>query len=179
MSWADNAACQGEDRELFFVHDRRHPHAAKEALSICATCPVKQECLEAAIVEEQGLGYGYRYGIRGGTTPTERWVLSRRTPRACAECGRTFVSANYRKLTCSKACADNRHRAMKREWTPDDPDREQRVNMWIGNPDDPRHGSVAGYVAHRKGKVRVCDDCREANNSYKRNRIAALKDVAA
>ncbi len=28
---------------------------------------------------------------------------------------------------------------------------------------DPRHGTVAGYTAHKRSKVPPCDDCRAAN----------------
>lgn len=34
------------------------------------------------------------------------------------------------------------------------------------SPDDPRHGTVAGYNAHRKNAVEPCADCRRAMATY-------------
>lgn len=39
------------------------------------------------------------------------------------------------------------------------------------SPEDPRHGTVAGYVAHRRDKA-DCAACREAMRLYERNRQA-------
>lgn len=36
--------------------------------------------------------------------------------------------------------------------------------------DDPRHGQLAGYRAHRNAKEEVCDSCRRARNAYSRSR---------
>lgn len=36
--------------------------------------------------------------------------------------------------------------------------------------DDKRHGSVAGYRAHRNSRTPICDPCREAKNAYNRAR---------
>ena len=30
------------------------------------------------------------------------------------------------------------------------------------SPDDPRHGTTAGYQAHRRAKESACDPCRQA-----------------
>jgi hypothetical protein len=35
-------------------------------------------------------------------------------------------------------------------------------------PDDPRHGTRAGCIAHRKDGERPCDPCRIADNAYMR-----------
>jgi len=35
-------------------------------------------------------------------------------------------------------------------------------------PDDPRHGTYAGRLAHRAENSPVCDPCREAYNAYQR-----------
>lgn len=36
----------------------------------------------------------------------------------------------------------------------------------ISSPDDPRHGTPAGYRAHDRAKVPYCDDCRRARREY-------------
>lgn len=42
------------------------------ARPVCAACPVRQECLDAAMEEERGLGQHHRGSIRGGLSPVER-----------------------------------------------------------------------------------------------------------
>lgn len=39
------------------------------------------------------------------------------------------------------------------------------------NPDDPRHGTYAGYQAHKKtNQEQPCEPCRIAYNAYQRER---------
>lgn len=50
------------------------------ALSICFTkCPVREECLESAREQELGVGMNHRFGIRGGTTPDQRYAMDKTT----------------------------------------------------------------------------------------------------
>ena len=37
------------------------------------------------------------------------------------------------------------------------------------SPDDPRHGSNGGYLAHITARDQLCDPCREAHNAARRN----------
>lgn len=67
--WAQDALCAQIDPEIFFPNKGE---SIKQAVSICSQCPVRQECLDAALEEEAASsGYG-RYGIRGGLTARER-----------------------------------------------------------------------------------------------------------
>lgn len=68
--WQQEAACRGMDTELFFHPEgerggtrRRRAEAAK---AICATCPVIEQCREAAIAAREP------YGVWGGMTEEER-----------------------------------------------------------------------------------------------------------
>jgi WhiB family redox-sensing transcriptional regulator len=46
--WRELAACKGRDQRVFFP--RRHDlFAVTVAKSVCATCPVRAECLHAAL----------------------------------------------------------------------------------------------------------------------------------
>lgn len=80
--WQWRAACRGEDASLFFAPN--HPEAKEErehrergAKAICATCPVRIECLEYAIRIREP------HGIWGGLTEMERRRLVRaRDPAA-------------------------------------------------------------------------------------------------
>ncbi|MFI7337080.1 WhiB family transcriptional regulator [Streptomyces sp. NPDC050085] len=70
--WRDHAACRemdlAESERLFFCSTRAR-RTISEAKTWCQGCPVRQDCLQAAI--EEGLGEG----IRGGLTATERRPL--------------------------------------------------------------------------------------------------------
>lgn len=68
-SWQDRAECVNEPPELFFPPGDswlRHRAQAAEAKAVCARCPVRAECLDAAIAE------GDESSIRGGLTPRQR-----------------------------------------------------------------------------------------------------------
>jgi len=69
--WTAQAACRGFDVEMFFTDARTGAAVVK----VCDTCPVRGDCLEAAMVEEGH--WGVRHGIRGGLTGNQRARLSR------------------------------------------------------------------------------------------------------
>jgi WhiB family redox-sensing transcriptional regulator len=69
MDWEDDGACRSVGYEAFFLEKAMN---ATQAKKICARCPVKRECLDQAMRIEGA----YRYGIWGGTTPTERKALA-------------------------------------------------------------------------------------------------------
>ena len=66
MTWHRRAACRGMNVDTFFPDPQDHP-AVDHAKSICATCPVLDDCLTTYIHEN--------HGIFGGTTRTERRLL--------------------------------------------------------------------------------------------------------
>ena len=68
--WRLRAACAGVDPEVF-LPDRGAPQ--EEPLSYCRRCPVRCECLEAAL----GLGQ-QAFGVWGGTNGRQRRVATRR-----------------------------------------------------------------------------------------------------
>lgn len=51
--------------------------ASERAAALCAGCPVRTECLEAAMTEERGLSHHSRFLVRGGMTPKGRAALAR------------------------------------------------------------------------------------------------------
>jgi WhiB family transcriptional regulator, redox-sensing transcriptional regulator len=69
-SWAQYAACRGEDPELFYpeVNDERglYNQRVRDALQVCVDCPVVDQCLQYALVTDT------RHGVWGGTTEIER-----------------------------------------------------------------------------------------------------------
>jgi WhiB family redox-sensing transcriptional regulator len=74
--WQTDAACRAVDPNLFFgpQHEPREVKAAREARAktVCATCPVRQPCLEFAISTNEP------FGVWGGLNELERRRLSRR-----------------------------------------------------------------------------------------------------
>lgn len=71
LDWRALAACRGVDPELFYpvgddwtgpANERR----AREALAVCAGCPVRTECLADALER------GDAFAVLGGTLPRER-----------------------------------------------------------------------------------------------------------
>ncbi|GGU29076.1 WhiB family transcriptional regulator [Lentzea flava] len=68
-AWRADAACAGEDTELFFV-----PTTTAEALDVCAGCPVIAQC-RADQVDWENRTRSRRFyasGVVGGTTGSER-----------------------------------------------------------------------------------------------------------
>jgi WhiB family redox-sensing transcriptional regulator len=71
--WRDDAACRDLDTAIFFPET---DEAAAAAQAICATCPVREACLEFALVTRQD------DGVWGGMTENERRRLRRRRQEA-------------------------------------------------------------------------------------------------
>jgi WhiB family redox-sensing transcriptional regulator len=68
LSWRQHAACRGIDPNIFYPASDED---AEEAKSICASCPVRQACLEYALANRE------RDGVWGGATERERRRLVR------------------------------------------------------------------------------------------------------
>ncbi len=73
LSWKQFGNCRGVAPEIFYpVSDEE----ADEAKAICATCPVRETCLEHAIAVRE------KHGVWGGLTDRERRRLIRRRRRS-------------------------------------------------------------------------------------------------
>ena len=68
LSWRQKAACRGVDPDIFYPVSDDDAEAAK---AICVTCPVREACLEYALVNRE------RDGVWGGATERERRRLIR------------------------------------------------------------------------------------------------------
>jgi WhiB family redox-sensing transcriptional regulator len=69
--WADLALCKETDPDAFFPESEKDG-SAREAKRICARCPVRVDCLEYALANDE------RYGIWGGLSERERRALKRK-----------------------------------------------------------------------------------------------------
>jgi WhiB family transcriptional regulator, redox-sensing transcriptional regulator len=72
QAWLDQAACRDQDPERFFPEPGEQVKAA-EAKAICASCQVRDHCLDLAVNAAGGIDHDH--GIFGGTLPTERSPL--------------------------------------------------------------------------------------------------------
>lgn len=70
LYWWEDAACRTADADLFFtpegVTKEQRRTAERRAKLICLRCPVRQDCLEAALEQEES------YGVWGGMSARER-----------------------------------------------------------------------------------------------------------
>lgn len=109
--WAARAACRKKPLHLFFRGDETPKHEwdkgdGLEGRKICATCPVRLECLEDAIRcgEPYGIRGGFDEKARGriarGLQGTDLWLFGCENP----ECRKDFVTEYADKVYCSKAC---------------------------------------------------------------------------
>ena len=71
-SWAEDAACAGLPLDMFFPPSGGSSAPAQQ---VCRRCPVRVECLQAAMASEV---ITYRFGIYGGLTAHGRRELARR-----------------------------------------------------------------------------------------------------
>lgn len=74
--WQDKSACKGVSHEIFFPDNPGGQESVyNQAIRFCEACEVRKECLEFALSFEQGKRD--RYGVFGGMTPRQRWVLDK------------------------------------------------------------------------------------------------------
>jgi WhiB family redox-sensing transcriptional regulator len=86
MGWQHRAGCRGEDAEMFFApnyFERKEEKEDREvqAKTICARCPVRDECLEYALRNREP------HGIWGGLNESERKSLIRSRERGMRQVG--------------------------------------------------------------------------------------------
>jgi WhiB family redox-sensing transcriptional regulator len=67
--WVELAACAGHDPEHWYVAEHTGPYTY--ARTVCATCPVKLDCLNWALRADE------RQGMWGGLSPRQRQQLRR------------------------------------------------------------------------------------------------------
>ncbi|MFZ0666692.1 MAG: WhiB family transcriptional regulator [Acidimicrobiales bacterium] len=77
-AWMDDAACRGMPVDVFFP-GRGEPTARAKAT--CASCPVRSECLELALVSGD-------VGVWGNTNARERRALRAKRPSRSERAGR-------------------------------------------------------------------------------------------
>jgi WhiB family redox-sensing transcriptional regulator len=92
--WRGAGACLSADPELFFpiaTGTLAADWQVSSALRVCASCAVRQQCLDFAMRTNEA------HGIWGGTTPEERIrarrrIMRRSAHRSCQEAPETRAS---------------------------------------------------------------------------------------
>lgn len=105
--WHPDAACRGQDPNLFFPTHGKHGQTNAVALALCADCPVREPCLRFALEQPEATDIG----IWGGTTRLQRKRLRRelrmvKRPRKviCRECSGLYETTNPSARFCSVRC---------------------------------------------------------------------------
>jgi len=93
MSWLEDAACRGRTA-WFYPEPRPGPNGTdySAALTLCARCPVSDECLDDA------LATGDIHGVRGGYTPDELARVSAPAgfrARTCERCEAVYMASPH------------------------------------------------------------------------------------
>lgn len=84
-TWTTRAACLGHDGDTWFPVSYESAAGRQQtarAIDICNQCPVRNECLDDVLADEGGKRLEVRHGIRGGTTPQDRYNHYRRSVRS-------------------------------------------------------------------------------------------------
>lgn len=66
--WRDRAVCAQSDPEMWFPQKGGSTRSSK---TVCLSCPVRQECLDYALINDE------RFGVWGGFSERERRKLQR------------------------------------------------------------------------------------------------------
>ncbi|MFD0358271.1 WhiB family transcriptional regulator [Streptomyces sp. NPDC127110] len=83
FDWHEEAPCAEVGAEIFFAEKGRTDIVA-EARKICASCPLRERCLDEAMRQEEGQPKEFRSGIRAGLSPTQRARLATERRKAAA-----------------------------------------------------------------------------------------------
>lgn len=167
--WRDRALCalpanRGID---WFPHPTDAQGIAK-AKAVCADCPVRQACLDSALLEEGAQHRENRHGIRGGLDGQARRSAYERANRSrlkgmweqapqprVARCG---TYSGYQKHLREKTLACPECREAKRE-----ANRKQKRNR-----SPIQCGTRPGYQRHQRNGETPCEPCRIANTKADR-----------
>ncbi|MEB3031767.1 WhiB family transcriptional regulator [[Mycobacterium] nativiensis] len=122
--WSERSLCRQIDADVFFPErDDADPTPRAEkvatAKAICALCPVRDECLQAALDNDE------EFGVWGGLTKAERNRLhgsrGSRPPRILMPCGTPAAARRHARHNepldeaCRRAAArDRQERAQRR-----------------------------------------------------------------
>ena len=144
--WSKLANCHGQADVMFPAPGSGKAFDWGPARALCASCPVKAQCLAHAIEHDEW------QGMWGGTTPSERGTARRfggRAPqpiRHGTEGG--YRAHRYREEEACDACK-----------------RAANAAKLARKTDTQPHGTLAAYKRHLRDGTQICDECRRANTT--------------
>lgn len=104
--WQERAACREFGSDLFFERDNelRVVRARREdaAKKVCASCPVRVDCLRFAMSGPE------QFGVWGGTTRRERALRRRHRRRSAASAAKEPATAGPAPLASTLASTGSR-----------------------------------------------------------------------
>lgn len=83
LDWRQFAACSAVDPDVMFPAPG-YRDGVERAKSVCVPCPVRLQCLRAALAIEGGITKDNRHGIAGGLTPSQRYAEYNRRRKTAA-----------------------------------------------------------------------------------------------
>lgn len=138
--WRSHAACNGQPPDWWYPTDG----TARQARGICAGCPVRGDCLQAALVRVE------EHGIWGGTSERGRRKL-RRLWLACPHPDRAHRVDGCGCALCAELDLHNR-RMVELAATA-----AEAAGAWNTNGDNVTHGRASTYA-----RGCHCDPCTDA-----------------
>lgn len=152
-AWQQRALCAQVGGDLW------HPErggSTKEAKGICADCPVRLECKQYALDNDE------RYGIWGGLSERERRRLKTAStqPTDTGLCGTSQGYQKHRRRG-EQACVECRQAASRRSRA----DRELKPPTVLSSC-----STAAGTKAHSRRGERSCQSCLKASTVARRQR---------
>lgn len=94
--WAARGACRTVDPDTMYADDPMQVAAAK---ALCRACPVRQQCLDAALALPRPSD---QWGVWGGYDHEERRrILNGATPQPCTVCANPFVPSLDHQHRCT------------------------------------------------------------------------------
>lgn len=114
--WRDKAACLDVDLDVFYVPGSNTRDPYPEARKLCATCPVVDACLEAALEAESSAPHVNAHGYRGGKTASARRRILAERPPVCNDCGGPANKRNLRDRNLCDPCRQARVAASHRRF---------------------------------------------------------------
>lgn len=106
--WRERAKCLGVSPELFYA-ERGEKDAFAAGRAVCAACPVREECLQFALVNNE------RFGMWGGKSPRERQQLRRTQGYMAKRCKTCSGLVEPGRGLCDSCKAEGRRRRLQRE----------------------------------------------------------------
>lgn len=121
-----NAACATQKADFYPEPGRNYQHKVMVAKAICSECPIKAQCLEYSLYNED-------HGIWGGIGPAERFSM-RRSLKAPKLVPVLIRSNKERSLQAAPAAISKLKEALEAVGTKALPDWVDAAKMRIDNP---------------------------------------------